>query len=147
MNAIIEKYIEKENIKKEKIKEMTSNQNYIIWLKGITEEYSTIFDKQNTNNQSDLSKEDIEKINDLNILFEVIEKYACINHIEPLFSRFGMHYYISSNDINYEIGFTQESGTIFYCNRTNLDENVKTINFNDIINKESKKRHSKILKK
>ena len=58
-----------------------------------------------------------------------------------------MHYYMTSNNINYEIGFTQESETTFYCNRTNLDENMKIINFNDIINKENKKRYSKILKK
>ena len=132
MNEYVEKERKRLEERKNKVKEIVSNDNYINWLQEFTIKYpnfrsDTLFD----NNK--LSLIDKDNINNLKLLFEAIYNYASSNYIYPLNDFDFVEYYrIKYNNISYEIGIITDKGTLFFCERVNnIDDTF--IDFNNII--------------
>lgn len=116
-----------------KIKEIISNYEYINWLEEWTIKNPNFNDYLSLTNKNNISDNDLENINKLNLFFSGIERYASKNYIYPtLDSSFTEYYKIKYNNIGYYIGLITEKGIISFCKRTNeIDESF--IDLNDII--------------
>ena len=60
--------------------------------------------------------------------------YSNENYIYPLECKFGNFYKIRFNNIGFEIGVLVGQGTVFFCNRVEIDNEKDFIDYNDIIN-------------
>ena len=87
-----EKYLAKENARNIKMQEMLSNTDYIKWLDKFTIEYSSFSDNDWLYFPEKISKEDLEKVNNLHLMYRGIEKYASENYICPTDCNFGNFY-------------------------------------------------------
>lgn len=139
MREFVEKEKKRLEVRQNKIKELISNNKYITWLDKFTNKYSTFRDDDFLYDKDNLSKEDLENVDNLNLLFNGIENYAKDNFIYPYAdSDFVNYYRIMYNNFGYEIGVITGQGTLFFCEKTNyIDDSF--IDFNDIIlNKKQK---------
>lgn len=115
-------------------KEMLSNTKYIEWLEKFTSKHPSFSDDDWLYFPEKITKQDNDNINDLNLFYDVIDNYAEKNYIYPTKCDFGNYYNIKIGNIGYEIGILVGQGTIFFCNRKQLVNNIEYIDFNDIIN-------------
>lgn len=122
------KILEKEN----KMKKMISDNSYITWLEEFTEKYSAFGDDDWLYNPFDIPKEDMENVQMLQLLYNIIEKYAQSNYIYPVFTEFGSYYVISYNNVGYQIDMMAGQGVVFTCQRVEVTDG--TIKFEDIQN-------------
>lgn len=120
-----------------RIKEkMIANTDYIDWLQNFsskTHYFNDEFLISYDGNYPKVDDNDAEKIRKLRLFFEIIQEYAKRNYIavEDELSRF---YRIKYNNIGYEIGFCYVDMDIeYFCNRIDILDNVKYINFEDIM--------------
>ena len=122
-NYFIEELIERIN----KQKEIQSNPKYINWLEKFTERYPRFTDDDILYEKKFKSAEDIDGVNNLSLLYNVIEEYAQKNYIYlEKNSDFYGSYKIKYNGIGYEIGCMVGQGTLFYCGRlSNPNETYK----------------------
>ena len=71
---------------------------------------------------SNVSKQDEENINDLEVIYELIAEYAKENYVEPISIEVGDffcgdYYQVKYNGIGFEIGIDLFQGLDYYCNR------------------------------
>lgn len=138
MKKYFEEYHAKEAQRNNRMKELLSNVNYLKWLETFTKEYSVFSDNDWLYRQDEISNDDKQNVECLELLYMGIEQYASKNYIYPTNSRFGNFYKIKLDSISYEIGILTGQGTQFFCRRVeNIDEQ-EFIDFSDIIhNKKS----------
>lgn len=129
-----EEYFAKENAKNIKMQEMLSNTDYIKWLDKFTIKHSSFTDDDWLYFHKKISKEDLEKVNDLHLMYRGIEKYASENCIYPTDCNFGNFYKIRLENTGFEIGILVGQGTLFFCNRVQIKNKKDFIDFNDILN-------------
>lgn len=129
-----EEYFAKENAKNIKIQEILSNTDYIKWLDSFTLEHSSFFDDDWLYSPEKISKEDLEQVNNLHIMYCGIERYASKNYIYPTDCDFGNFYKVKLENTGFEIGMLVGQGTLFFCNRVQIENQKKFIDFNDILN-------------
>lgn len=130
----VEEYIAKENDRNTKIQKMLSNTDYIKWLEIFTTEYSCFNDNDWLYFPERLSKTDLEQVNNLHLMYSGIERYASENYIYPTVCDFGNFYKIKLENTGFEIGMLTGQGTLFFCNRVEIENEKDFIDFNDIIN-------------
>jgi len=133
-----EEYKNKTDSKNSKMQAMIANTNYLKWLEKFTLNYPNFTDNDWLYFEDKISKEDNEKINDLHLLYEAIELYASKNYIYPNKYFFGSYYNIKLDNVGYEIGRLSGQGTLFFCNRKELNKDLEYIDFNDIISNKKK---------
>ena len=96
---------------------LTSSTDYVDWLDGFTDSFSSfstesfIFDKEL------LSEEDSENVSNLSNFFEVIYNFAEKNHLPHHETAYGVYYSIQYKGVGYSIGIDYGQGCIFYCER------------------------------
>lgn len=134
VKKLAEEYFAMENAKNTKIQEMLSNTDYIKWLDKFTIKHSSFSDSDWLSSSEKISKEDLEKVNDLPLMYDGIEKYASENYIYPTYCDFGNFYKIKLENTGYEIGILIGQGTLFFCNRVQIENQKDFIDFNDISN-------------
>ena len=127
----MEKRVEKENKRKEKIINIVSSIDYIKWLIDFTKDKEGFTDNDWDYAPIKLSKNDQEKVDDLQLLFEGIYNYAKKNYIYSTPCSLGEYYNIKIGDIGFEIGYITGQGTMFYCKRVDIQDNF--IDFMDIL--------------
>ena len=116
--------------KKEKIK---TNSDSISWLEKYTDKYPRFTDDEFLFEKKVKNVNDKENVEDLGLLFEVINEYANNNYLYAIKdSGYAGHYNIKYHNIGYEIGCMVGQGTLFFCGRTEyIDDNF--IDFEDIL--------------
>jgi len=134
MKKWAQEYAEKENAKNIKMQEMLSNTNYIKWLNNFTVEHSNFSDDDWLYFPEKISNQDNEHVNNLHLLYRGIERYASENYIYPTTCDFGNFYKIKLENTGFEIGVLVGQGTLFFCNRVQVENEKDFIDFNDIIN-------------
>ena len=111
-----------------------SNTDYIKWLDRFTIEHSSFFDKDWLHSPEKISKEDLERVNNLHLMYRGIDTYANKNYIYPTSCNFGNFYNIKLENIGFEIGILGKQGALFFCNRVSIENQKDFIDFNDILN-------------
>ena len=134
INKCVEEYFAKENAKNIKMQEILSNTDYIKWLDKFTIEHSNFSDDDWLYFPEKISKEDLEKVNNLHLMYRGIEKYASENYMYPTNCDFGNFYNIKLENSGFEIGILVGQGTLFFCNRVQIENQKDFIDFNDILN-------------
>ena len=133
-DKFIDEFLEKEKINNKKFNIMKSNTEYLIWLEKFTNKYPNFSDEDWLYHPEKISEEDLKNVNDLNILYEIIECYATENYIYPTKYKFGNSYKIKLDNKGYEIGELCGQGTIYFCNKINVENELDFIDYNNIIN-------------
>lgn len=132
----MKEYVEKERKRleerKNKVKEIVSNTDYINWLQKFTLIYPN-FRSNDFFNNNKISDSDKENVNNLMLLFEAIYNYSHDNYIYALKeSDFTEYYRVKYNNVGYEFGIITDQKTLFFCKRVNqIDDTF--IDFNDIL--------------
>ena len=132
MKMMQERLIQEHNRKEMVKKDMIENTNYIDWLIEFTKEHPVFSDEDWLYNEENISKEDLEKVRNLPLLFECIYSYANRNYISSNLDEWGESFSINKDDVYMNIGYNTGQGTIFYCERTDKQEN--SIYFYSIMN-------------
>ena len=123
----------KENQRKENVKkDMLESTSYVDWLIHFTEENPIFSDDDWAYNEDGISKEDLERVKNLPLLFECISTFAERNYISSNEDEWGENYSINKDDIYMRIGYNTGQGTSFYCERTERQDN--SINYYSIMN-------------
>ena len=133
MNKWIENCLAKEKVKSEKIKSMMSNTDYIKWLKQFTQDKDGFCDNDWLYFPEKISESERENVENLCLFYEGIEKYAEQNYIYPILCEFGNFYRVKLNDFSFEIGILVGQGTVFFFNKTSLENEKEFIDFDDIM--------------
>ncbi len=144
MNKFIKEYIEKENVKSEKIKILMSNTNYLEWLNQFTQDKEGFSDNDWLYFPEQISDSDKENVEKLCLFYEGINGYADSNHIYPLQSYFGNFYRIRLDKIGFEIGILIGQETVFFCNKVAVENEQEFIDFNDIMTGKKQEQVDKI---
>ena len=134
--------IENNIIKKEKMKKIVSNTDYIDWLENFSKDndyFRLEWIRFYLNNTIRNSKENYENIMRLPVLYAAIEKYANRNYMYAKHHEWGVYYLIRYKNFIYEIGILLRMENSYYYKRIELtDENLEEykgyIDFYDIIN-------------
>ena len=128
VNWILE-YADKKKRKKEKLSDMFASTSYLEWLSEFTLMYPSFTDDSFLITSLRASEEEIEKVQDLELLYLGVDEYARGNYLYPCKNEFGNFYKIKLDEIGYEIGITIGKKAIFFCNRVAVNEEK-----NDFIN-------------
>lgn len=135
IKKILEEYFAQEDARNIKMQELLSNTDYIAWLVSFTVIHSSFYDDNWLYFPEKISKEDLEQVNNLHLMYRGIERYANRNYIYPTEFYFGNFYKIRIENIGFEIGMIEEHGRIsFFCNRVQIENQNDFIDFNDIVN-------------
>lgn len=139
MHAYAEEVKKKLLLRKNKMQEIISSNEYILWLEKFTEKYSGFSDDSFSDKDKKITSIDLENSRNLSLLYEGISNYAKENYVYAKSDlKFGDYYVIKYNNIGYKIGAMSGQGTFFFCERTN-EITDDFIDFNDIIlNKKQK---------
>lgn len=133
MREYVQKERQRLDERKNKIKEIISNNNYINWLQKFTLTYPKFRNDDFINNKDKLEESDLKNIDNVSLLYYGIKDYANSNYIYPFIdSDFVKYYRIKYNNIGYEIGMIIGQETLFFCERVDNIDNT-FIDFNNII--------------
>lgn len=136
VNKNKDKWLKEKEEKKFKLESLFSSYDYMNWLnkftasnKGFSLEDFLYFPEK-------ISKEDLDKVNNLGLFFEGIMEYADNNYIYPSIYEYQSFYGIkdSVNEVYYKIGVIEGQGGSFFCDRVEPTSELNFIDFNDIIN-------------
>lgn len=129
------RYAKELSIKNEKIKEMFSNYDYVNWLCGFVLRHECFYDDDWFYFPEKISEEDNEKVKDLKLFFEGIEKYANEMGIsyEAYEHGWGYYYKIRINENGFRIGTMHGQGTSFSCQKVIIENENDFIDVSDII--------------
>ena len=108
MDKWVEEYIAKEKVKSEKIKRMMSNPTYIEWLNQFTQDKDGFSDDDWLYFPEKISESDREKVEQLCLFYEGIDKYATKNHIYPTNFGYGYFYTIKLDEIRKKVNNTKK---------------------------------------
>lgn len=136
VNKNKDKWLKEKEEKKAKLESLFSSYDYMNWLnkftannKGFSLEDFLYFPEK-------ISKEDLDKVNNLGLFFEGIMEYADNNYIYPSIYEYQSFYGIkdSVNEVYYKIGVIEGQGGSFFCDRVEPTSELNFIDFNDIMN-------------
>lgn len=136
VNKNKDKWLKEKEEKKFKLESLFSSYDYMNWLnkftasnKGFSLEDFLYFPEK-------ISKEDLDKVNNLGLFFEGIMEYADNNYIYPSIYEYQSFYGIkdSVNEVYYKIGVIEGQGGSFFCDRVEPTSELNFIDFNDIMN-------------
>ena len=130
-------YNEKLKIEEEKMKYITSSDEYISWLCNYVKEIYYFSDEDWMYFPDTMEKEDRINASKLCLLYQIIDKYAISNNINPEDGSYGNFYRVDYYDFKFDIGVRVDDGIMFYCNE-DLDQEKDFIDFNDIIEPKEK---------
>lgn len=116
-----------------KIQEMISDSSYIEWLVNFTVQNPKFKDTEWMYFPEKITTEDYKKVNDLDLLYFVINKYAVENHRYPISTASGKFYRIKYDDVGFIIGITSGLNVEYICSRVEIDKERDYIDFNNII--------------
>ena len=120
--------------KKSYVKVNFSFLDYLEWVDRFTTKYNGFSCVDWLNFPDELSESDCMKMQQVDILYSKISKYAKDNYISPIKYDFGMCFNTKIFSKFYEIGIYECEGGIYYCNRI-LDRQVENfIDIEDVIN-------------
>lgn len=126
-------FIIKEKERSEKTNKLMSNTEYINWLYKFTQDKERFSDDDWLYYPERISKYDRDNVKDLGLFYEGVSNYAQQNHIYPTPCDFGDFYKIKFNDFGFEIGIMIGQGTVFFFNKSILENEKEFIDFNDIM--------------
>lgn len=96
---------------------IVESDNYILWLTEFTKEHPLFSTDDWIYTPNLISKEDNDNVNDLELLFSIIEEYADINYFPLGETQWGGFYLIKYNDVGFKIEVASGQGTVFACQR------------------------------
>ena len=135
VNKNKDKWLKEREEKKSKLKSLFYSYDYMNWLnkftasnKGFSLEDFLYFPEK-------ISKEDLDKVNNLGLFFEGIMEYADKNYIYPSTYEYQSYYGIKDNvnEAYYKIGVIEGQGGSFFCDRVEPTSELDFIDFNDIM--------------
>lgn len=126
---------ERHRKKKEFKEKLHTSTEYIDWLEEFTNKYKVFATDSFLYDKDKISKEELEKVNFLESLFEVIYEYADENYIEAKKNNYELYFDIEHNGIGYEIGLNYGQGSAFYCVRQE-EPSKDSIKFSQLISGE-----------
>ncbi len=106
------------------------------WLNRFTADTKGFSDEEYLYFPEKISKDDLDKVNNLGLFFEGIEKYADKNYIYPTMYEYQSFYGVKDNvnEVYYKIGVIEGQGGSFFCERIEYTSEQPFIDFNDIMN-------------
>ncbi len=116
-----------------RMQEIFSDSSYIEWLSHFTIEHPKFKDCEWRHFPDKLSSEDYKKVNDLDLLFYIVDKYAKENYRYPITTNSGKFYKIKYNDVGFIIGIVGGIALGYICSRVEVDNEKDFIDFNNII--------------
>ena len=136
VNRNKEKWIREKKERDAKLKSIFSSYDYMNWLNSFTANTKGFSDEDFLYFPEKISKEDLDKVNNLGLFFEGIEKYADKNYIYPTIYEYQSYYSVKDNvnDAYYKIGVIEGQGGSFFCERVEDTSKLDFIDFNDIMN-------------
>ena len=131
-----EKWIREKKEKDDKLKSLFSSYDYMNWLNRFTADTKGFSDEEYLYFPEKISKDDLDKVNNLGLFFEGIEKYADKNYIYPTMYEYQSFYGVKDNvnEVYYKIGVIEGQGGSFFCERIEYTSEQPFIDFNDIMN-------------
>lgn len=124
-----------------KEKELTMNNEYVTWLEKFTQKHPNFSDEDWLYHPEKISEQDFKRVEDLKYFYGGIMGYADRHKIEANPCCFGNYYNVKYNNIGYEIGVMHGQGTIQFCKKVLLEDEInedKFIDFEEIINEQNK---------
>ena len=136
VNRNKEKWIREKKERDAKLKSIFSSYDYMNWLNSFTAITKGFSDEGYLYFPEKISKDDLDKVNNLELFFEGIEKYADKNYIYPTIYEYQSYYSVKDNvnDAYYKIGVIEGQGGSFFCERVEDTSKLDFIDFNDIMN-------------
>lgn len=131
----------------EKISRIVYSDYYLLWLEQFTLENPCFSSDILLYSNEEISDKERNMIEDLHLLYRIIDDYASGNTLFPFNCYNGQYYKISYNNICYKIGVISGQGTHFFARRVNTENKTGFIDFsiikkerisNDTINKKKK---------
>lgn len=113
---------------------MFSDTDYINWLIYFTNRNGNFSDDAWIYFPEKLDPKDKPYVDNFNLFYSGIEKYASLNYIYPEYTDHGNFYRIKYNNIGFKIGIESGQGTYCYCVREVISDEIKYIDLDDIIN-------------
>ena len=146
VNRNKEKWIREKKERDAKLKSIFSSYDYMNWLNSFTANTKGFSDEDFLYFPEKISKEDLDKVNNLGLFFEGIEKYADKNYIYPTMYEYQSFYGIkdNANEVYYKIGVIEGQGGSFFCDRVEDTSELDFIDFNDIMNDKIRENVEKI---
>lgn len=117
-----------------KLKKMFSDSSYVDWLLNFTLKYSKFKDTEWVYYPDNISPEDYKRVNDMDLFYYGIKKYADENHRYPITTGSGIFYRIKYNDVGFTIGIIGGLNVEYICSREELDPEKNYIDLSYIIN-------------
>lgn len=111
-----------------------SFKKYLEWIERFTTKYNGFSCVDWLNFPDELSESDCMKMQQVDILYSKINKYANDNYISPILGDFGKYFNIKIFSKFYEIGIYDCEGGIYYCNRILNNQIDNFIDIEDVIN-------------
>ena len=133
---------EKLKIDEEKMKDIVSNDEYITWLCNYLNENHYLSDDDWMYFPDKIKEEDRINASKMCLLYQIVDKYAINNNINPVDDRYGHSYIIGYCDYVFDLGVRLDEGVKFYCIEGFVYNNSELIDFNSLIEPKEK---SKIL--
>lgn len=130
INEVVESWMRS----RELVKTLISDPEYILWLENFTISNPAFEDDTWLYQSDEISKEDSERVDELNLFFEGIMECANHNFIPLCYDEYGTYVFIKFNNIGYKIGQMVGQGSITYCERVDISSDSIFIDFNDIMN-------------
>ena len=136
VNRNKEKWIREKKERDAKLKRLFSSYDYMNWLNSFTADTKGFTGEDYLYFPEKISKEDLDKVNNLGLFFEGIEKYADKNYIYPTMYEYQSFYGVKDNvnEVYYKIGVIEGQGGSFFCERIEYTSEQPFIDFNDIMN-------------
>lgn len=119
--------------KEDRLKKMSSNPEYILWLNKFTESHPEFSDEDFVYFPEKISEYDNNYVCDLGLFFEVVDRYAEKNYICALPCDFGKYYPVRYGDYGYHIGCLVGQGVVCFCHKVEVVDKNSFIDFDDIM--------------
>lgn len=120
--------------KEQKIKEITSDTKYILWLIDFTKNNLEFTDDDYTYFPEKISENDNKHVDELGLFFEVIDRFAEKNYLSKIKCDFGGYYPVRLGKDGFHIGCLVGQGVLYFCRRVEVENEEEFIEYNDIIN-------------
>ena len=130
----LKEFDEENKRRNEIISEMTTNTDYIDWIKYFTDLTNGFYNNDCVYYQILMNEKDEVNVQNLGLFYTAINRYAQKNYIYPTNSMYGDYYKIKYNEDAFEIGISEKEGDVeYFCGPTIIDEKDVSIDFNDIM--------------
>lgn len=117
----IHEQLNNQELRKQQKNLLLSKEDYILWLEEFTSKYPIFSDTDWLYNSTDLEEKDQENINQISLLYEIIDTYAKANYLYPNSNQFICYYYLKVKQNYYQIGQSIiKPQPIYYCQKMNF---------------------------